>query len=163
MATAKLYPLSYAQARNLGQPMQRPPGYVKAHVNPTRRPRPIRGLYGLSPLLHLDALMSLGQEGATITLPDGRDHVVRAVNPSGEILTTDGWQSTTLPGGVEQWVDTRTGDVMHADGTITRAAQPFAWTWWLVGGAGVLGVGVLALMPRRRGVSRRGARRRRRR
>lgn len=143
MPTAKLYALSYYQARTLGLPVMRPPAYVPARVSPTRRPRPIsRG--GVSA-----ALASLGQAGATITLPDGRDHVVRNVNESGEILTTDGWQSTSLPdpagGWIEQWVDTRTGDVMHADGTITRARAAGPWGWWWIGG-GVVAVVLLGYL-----------------
>jgi len=130
MPTAKLYAMSYYQARTLGLPVMRAPAYVPARVRPTRR------LSG----------PGLGQAGATITLPDGRDHTVRAVNPSGEILTTDGWQSATLPDGTEQWIDTRTGDVMHADGSITRAgAGPTSWWLWGGLGAAVLVVGYLAV------------------
>ncbi len=135
MPAGKLYALSYYQARTLGQPVMRAPAYVPARVSPTRRPRPIG----------MPALAALGQAGALITLPDGRDHVVRSVNESGEILTTDGWQSTSLPDGaggwIEQWVDTRTGDVLHADGTLTRAAGGAPWRWWWIGG-GVLAVAV---------------------
>lgn len=143
MPTAKLYPLSYAQAQRLGQPVMRAPRYVPARVRPTRQPRSILA----GPPAVLRGFGDLGQAGATITLPDGRDHVVRAVNPSGEILTTDGWQSATLPDGTEQWIDTRTGDVLHADGRITRAGGgglTLPWWFWLAGAGAVLAVGYLA-------------------
>ncbi len=166
MAGAALYDLSYHRAANsLGQPVPLirrraitpprfgPPQYVAARLSPTRKTAPIdrgvdfrghpwgaaRGRYGLA---------SLGQPGATITLPDGVDHIVQAVNTSGEILTTDGWQSATQADGAERWINVHSGDVMLADGLVVKVAGSegviatvSGWHWrWIAAGGGALAV-----------------------
>lgn len=160
MATAKLYALSYAQHRSLGLPVLRPAAYVKARVRPTRRtppigvttPAPIAVVAGRQPwqTAHPRAtnvvLGDLGQPGSQVTLPDGTDHTVQAVNTTGEILTTDGWQSATQPDGTERWINVHTGDSMLSTGEMVRAATGLfatlpTWAWWSAGAVAVLGVG----------------------
>jgi hypothetical protein len=97
----------------------------------------------------------LGQPGATIDLPDGSTHTVLSVNTSGEIFTTDSWQSATQPDGTERWINAKTGDVMTADGNVipggTAAAAAAGggvklyWPAILGVGAVILVVGYLAV------------------
>jgi len=142
--------LSYDHWRTLGRPSPSRPMPLLRDVRPTTGGRRLQGL---------------GQPGAQIDLPNGTTHTVQAVNTTGEILTTSGWQSATQPGGIERWINVQTGDVMLEDGTIVAGTRPAAeaLSWWWIGGAAVLAAGGLWLIatPPRRG--RGGYRRRRRR
>jgi len=151
--------LSYLNATRLGQPQANPFNlprirnfYPTRQVGPAWRRRPITGFgdMGTRVLSPIGGTGHLGQPGAQISLPDGVTHTVRAVNPSGEILTTDGWQSATQTDGTERWINVHTGDVMLSTGETIKAARPSAFggmNWWLIGGgvAAVVVVGYLAM------------------
>jgi len=150
--------LSYLNATRLGQPrndfnLPRIRNFYPTRpTGPAWRRRPISGFgdMGTRVLSPIGGTGHLGQPGAQISLPDGVTHTVRAVNPSGEILTTDGWQSATQTDGTERWINVHTGDVMLSTGETIKAARPSLFAgmnWWLIGGAGaaVLVVGYLAM------------------
>jgi hypothetical protein len=165
MANAALYELTALRAnRGLGAPQpwrqgSRPASYVVGRITPTRATTPIdrgtdfRGRAWSSAAYYGGGmgwrLGSLGQPGAQITLPDGQTHTVQDVNTTGEILTTDGWQSATQTDGTERWVNVHTGDVMLSTGEIVKALgssgmltslEALPWKW--IGG-GVVAASVL--------------------